>query len=327
MVLVQVSIGGITRLTDSGLSMTTWEPVKGALPPLSEEAWQRAFDDYRRYPEFYKKNADFTLQEFKGIFWWEYIHRAWARLIGLVFLFPFLFFWRKGMISPRLARGLPVVVALGAAQALMGWVMVKSGMSESPWVSPYRLTAHLLLALGLLIMLLSLALEKRAAPAADRGLKPWLWALSALVLLQIAYGGLVAGSDAARHFNTWPTMNGQWVPSGLFAGGLVWETVRDNVISPRFIVNVQFLHRGLAVLVLAAALFFWWKGRGASSAPLRRGSALLLLAIGLQFGLGVATILLSGPAKIHLELGVLHQLGAFLLTGVLVYLHRNTAAA
>ena len=169
MVLVQVSIGGITRLTDSGLSMTSWEPIKGALPPLTEEAWVDAFNDYRQYPEFYQKNADFTLKEFKGIYWWEYIHRAWARLIGLVFIFPFLFFWRKGLISRKLGRGLFGVVILGAAQAVMGWVMVKSGMDDNPWVSPYRLTMHLFLALALFAWLFHLVLPPRRIAQGERG--------------------------------------------------------------------------------------------------------------------------------------------------------------
>ncbi len=329
MVLIQVSIGGITRLTDSGLSMTTWEPVKGALPPLNEEAWVRAFDDYRQYPEYYQKNADFTLKEFKGIFWWEYIHRAWARLIGLVFFFPFVYFLIKGQIDRKLGLGLLGVVLLGAAQAVMGWVMVKSGMDDNPWVSPYRLTIHLFLALALFSWLYRMVLppqlsaEKRQRATGQ--LRPMLWLLTVLVLVQIAYGGLVAGSDAARHYNSWPTMNGDLVPAGVFGNGLEWQTVRENRITPQFILNVQFIHRTLAVLLLSVVVLFWFRARKVADGAVRRGALLLLLAILLQFSLGVGTILLSNPQHIHLQLGVLHQLCAFLLVGVLVFLHRAAA--
>ncbi len=328
MVLVQVSIGGITRLTDSGLSMTSWEPIKGALPPLTEEAWVDAFNDYRQYPEFYQKNADFTLKEFKGIYWWEYIHRAWARLIGLVFIFPFLFFWRKGLISRKLGRGLFGVVILGAAQAVMGWVMVKSGMDDNPWVSPYRLTMHLFLALALFAWLFHLVLPPRRIAQGERGanirFRPLLWLLTAFILVQIAYGGLVAGSDAARHYNTWPTMNGSMVPEGLFGNGLEWTTVQENRITPQFIVNVQFIHRTLAMLVLAMTLLFWIRSRKSWDQAIQRGGNALLAVVMLQFSLGVGTILLSNPQQIHLELGVIHQLCAFLLVGVVVFLHRST---
>lgn len=328
MVLVQVAIGGITRLTDSGLSMTTWDPVKGALPPLSEQAWLDAFNDYRQYPEFYQKNADFTLREFKGIFWWEYIHRAWARLIGLVFAIPFVIFWSKGWISRPLGLGLLGVVLLGAAQAVMGWVMVRSGMVDNPWVSPYRLTAHLFLALALFAWLFHLVLPPRRIAQGERGAnsryRPILWLLTILVLIQIGYGGLMAGSDAARHFNTWPTMNGELFPTGMFRDGLEWNTLRENRITPAFILHVQFIHRTLAILVWLLAAMFWFRTRTSWDTALQRGSLLLLLALTLQVSLGIGTLLLSNPQQIRLDLGVLHQLCAFLLTGVLIFLHRST---
>ncbi len=347
MVLVQVAIGGITRLTDSGLSMTTWEPITGALPPMNEEAWQRAFEDYRRYPEFYKKNADFSLAEFKSIFWWEYIHRAWARLIGVVFAIPFIFFLAKGYINRKLGLGLLGVMLLGAAQALMGWIMVKSGMIDSPWVSPYRLTMHLLLALAIFGLLYRMVLAlgqnssdspkqalqgSKGATARDqtggstRKLRRLLGVLSFFVLIQIAYGGLMAGSDAARHFNSWPTMNGKYIPQGLFAEGLETLTITENRIKPGFIVNVQFIHRFLALVLLGLGLWLIWSVRkafaqGAIDGRHVQAANWVLLAIALQFSLGVGTILLSSPAQIHLPLGVLHQFFAFILTGTLIRLH------
>lgn len=330
MVLVQVGIGGITRLTDSGLSMTSWEPVKGALPPLNEAEWEAAFDDYRQYPEFYRKNADFTLAEFKSIFWWEYIHRNWARLIGLVFAFPFVFFlWKRALTGPQI-RGLIGVMLLGLAQAVMGWYMVQSGMVDEPWVSPYRLTAHLFLALAIFVflyrMVLSLTPSIKRPPGTlpPEGLRPALAVLGVLLLVQIAYGGLVAGSDAARHFNTWPTMNGQMLPNGLFERGLEWDTVRENRLTPSFIVNVQFVHRSLAFLVLAAAGWVLSKANK-DYRGLVQGPALgLLLAIAGQIALGVSTLLWSNPEQIHVHLGVTHQLWAFVLIGFWLRVEKNS---
>jgi cytochrome c oxidase assembly protein subunit 15 len=323
MVLVQVGIGGITRLTDSGLSMTTWEPVQGALPPLNEAQWQAAFEDYRQYPEFYRKNADFTLAEFKSIFWWEYVHRNWARLIGLVFAFPFVFFlWRKALSRSQI-RALLGVMTLGMAQAMMGWYMVQSGMVDEPWVSPYRLTAHLFLALAIFAflyrMVLSLSPPAKSPPtspglmAVPGGLRRALWVLGVLLLVQIAYGGLVAGSDAARHFNTWPSMNGQLLPNGLFEQGLEWDAVRENRLTPAFIVNVQFVHRSLAFLVLAAAGWLFSRALKDPRNRLQAPALGLLLAIVGQIVLGITTLLMSNPAQIHVHLGVTHQLWAFLL--------------
>jgi len=326
MVLVQVAIGGITRLTDSGLSMTSWEPVQGSLPPLTEEAWQAAFEDYRQYPEFYQKNADFTLAEFKSIFWWEYIHRNWARLIGLVFAVPFVFFLAKGWLSRRQIGSLVGVMLLGLAQAVMGWYMVQSGMVDQPWVSPYRLTAHLFLALAIFAWLyrIVLGLDRthiaRPTPVIS-GLGRVLWLLTALVLVQIAYGGLVAGSEAARHFNTWPTMNGQWIPDGLFHRGLEWDAVRENRLTSFFIVNVQFIHRTLAWVVLALAVWAWWKTRASDARTLLHGGRWLMVAVAGQAVLGISTLVLSSPQQIHVQLGVAHQLWAFVLVGSLIYLH------
>ena len=324
MVLVQVAIGGITRLTDSGLSMTTWDPVSGALPPLTEQAWQEAFDDYRQYPEFYKKNADFTLAEFRTIFWWEWIHRNWARLIGLVFAFPFAWFLWKRALDGRQIRQLVGVMLLGLAQAVMGWYMVQSGMVDEPWVSPYRLTAHLFLALAIFALLyrMVLALPGGAGRSAEGHprVRAALGVLALLLLVQIAYGGLVAGSDAARHFNTWPTMNGDLVPDGLFHRGLEWDAVRENRLTPYFIVNVQFVHRTLAWLVVAAGIWVFARTRETLRPPLRAAGAFLLLALAAQAALGIATLVTAGPDHIPVGLGVAHQLWAFVLTGAVLRL-------
>lgn len=333
MVLVQVAIGGITRLTDSGLSMTSWEPVSGALPPLNQAEWEAAFEDYRQYPEFYRKNADFTLSEFKSIFWWEYIHRNWARLIGLVFAFPFVFFLWKKALTGRQIRGLIGVMLLGLAQALMGWYMVQSGMVDSPWVSPYRLTAHLFLALAIFVFLYRMVLS--FSPPAKRppgtllpaGLRPALWVLAGLLVVQIAYGGLVAGSDAARHFNTWPSMNGQMLPNGLFEQGLEWDPVRKNHLTPAFIVNVQFVHRTLAFLVLAAAGWLFSRALKDYRGHVQGPAFGLLAAVVLQIVLGISTLLMSDPAKIQVHLGVAHQLWAFVLVGFWLRVEKRSRKA
>lgn len=323
MVLIQVAIGGITRLTDSGLSMTRWEPVKGSLPPLTEAAWQEAFEDYKQYPEFYKKNPDFSLKEFKSIFWWEYIHRAWARLIGLVFLFPFIYFWRKGKISPALMKNLGGVAVLGLAQAVMGWYMVYSGMIDEPWVSPYRLTAHLFLAMGIFSWLYYLILKtsaKRPENNAGKPIRLLLKVMAVLVLIQIAYGGLVAGSDAARFYNTWPDMDGQLIPSRLFEGGFQSSIVLENSITPQFIINVQFIHRTMAIIISLLSIALFIRSRRIYDETIQRACNWVLLAVLLQASLGVLTIINSSALQIAVRLGALHQIAAFLLVGTLIYL-------
>ena len=220
MVLIQVMLGGITRLTESGLSIVEWNVVMGSFPPTSDAAWQQEFEKYQQSAQFEKVNTDFTVQEFKQIFWWEFIHRLWARLIGFVFLFPFIWFLFKKYFSRDWVKKLLIVFVLGGLQGFVGWIMVASGLDGDPWVDPSKLTIHLLLALMVYVYLIWLALSWQ-----DKNLRPKNVALfngmrwiTVFVFIQIGLGGLMAGTDAGRIYTTWPLMQGQLAPEGAFSG-------------------------------------------------------------------------------------------------------------
>jgi cytochrome c oxidase assembly protein subunit 15 len=317
MVAVMVLLGGLTRLTHSGLSMVEWEPIMGIIPPMNDADWQMFFAKYRESPEYLKINAGMTLSEFKGIFWLEYIHRVWGRLIGVAFLLPFLWLAVTGRIGRGLIPGLAGMFLLGAAQGGMGWFMVKSGLVDNPHVSHLRLTAHLGLAFlihaWMFLMALDLLAGSRMRPAALSGagtVTGWLKALTALVVVTLLYGGLVAGLRAGLIYNTWPLMDGSLVPGGLFDEG--WLSALEDIKT------VQFLHRGLAELTLVVALAGWlWARRRLGSDLPASVNAVALLAL-LQVGLGIATLLMVVPVSVASA----HQMGAMaLLTGCLWALH------
>jgi cytochrome c oxidase assembly protein subunit 15 len=311
MVAAMVVIGGMTRLTHSGLSMVEWEPILGAIPPLSEAEWQEAFDAYKAYPEYRLVNPDMTLEGFKGIFVLEYVHRLLGRLVGLVFLAPFLVFLWQRRIRPALVPKLVALFALGGLQGLLGWIMVKSGLVDRPDVSPYLLAMHLAVAFLILAIGLWLALgllERPAATASDvqaaarvRGLARFV---VLLVALQLLSGAFVAGTDAGLVFNTFPTMNGAWLPDGMWTLEPAWTNLFENKAT------VQFGHRVLAALLATAVLVTWLGGiRAGLAAPARARLHLLLAALGLQVTLGIATLL----QRVPVWLGALHQSGALLL--------------
>lgn len=310
MVFGMVVLGGLTRLTHSGLSMVEWRPLTGWLPPLSHAAWEEAFAAYRQYPEFEKINPNMTLAGFQGIFWLEFIHRLWGRLTGVVFILPFLLFLARGWIRGRLAAGCAVLFLVGALQGLLGWYMVKSGLIDRPDVSPYRLTAHFLLALALFGALLWIALgllrpPRRGGPAGRPALP--VLALAGLVLLTLASGGFVAGTDAGYFFNTFPTMDGRWLPEDLFVLHPLWRNFFETVPL------VQLTHRVLALITLAAVLavrFTAASARGGAAMALNAVVALTLV----QVGLGIATLLLHMPVT----LAALHQANGVLLWGALI---------
>ena len=314
-IYAMVIVGGATRLTGSGLSITEWQPILGTIPPLNEAEWRRAFELYQQYPQYKIVNAEMTLHEFKGIYFWEYFHRLLGRGIGVIFLLPFLYFWLTKQIPKTMLPRLVAIFMLGGLQGALGWFMVKSGLVDKPWVSPYRLTAHLLLALFLYGYVLWQALALWNAN--DDGMKVSRWlkwsplALLGLLAVQISYGGFVAGLKAAITYPTFPTMNGQWIPSGL----LRMEPWLVNLFENH--TTTQFVHRALAVLLVISVLLYWW--RALKVRQLMPGSHVLLAALLLQFLLGALTVLHS-VGKVSLEFGVLHQAGAVALLSVVIYL-------
>jgi len=304
MVFVMIVIGGLTRLTGSGLSMVEWQPVTGWLPPLSDAGWQDTFAKYQAYPEYQKVNLGMTLGEFKAIFWLEYVHRLWGRLIGVAFLGPFLVFLFKGWVERPLVPKLAAMFVLGGLQGGLGWYMVKSGLVDDPNVSPYRLTAHLGLALAIYGSMLWVAFgllwardPVPGSPTRARAAR----ALLALVFVTALSGGLVAGLDAGFAYNTFPLMDGALVPAGLVELEPWFLNVFENVTT------VQFNHRVLAIIVVIAVLAFWWRAR--RTALGRRGWWAvngLPIAVLVQAALGISTLLLAVPTP----LAVLHQAGA-----------------
>jgi heme a synthase len=291
LVAAMVLLGGATRLTDSGLSIVEWRPVSGALPPLSAADWQAEFDRYRAYPEYQKINRGMSLDEFKRIYWFEWSHRQLGRAIGAAFLLPFLWFLARGRIDRPLGLRLAGLFALGGLQGAVGWWMVASGLVDRPDVSHLRLAAHLGLAFLIFAGLLWQAWRLLAPDARAAGPRLLALALPLAVLLQTLLGALVAGLDAGLAYNTFPTMNGAWIPDDLARPGPWW----DNPTA------VQFAHRLGAFALAGLCLFAWLR------APAAFGLVLAVAAA--QFALGVATLLLQAP----LPLALAHQAGALAL--------------
>ena len=325
LVFAMIVVGGATRLTESGLSITEWRPLLGAIPPLNEGDWQAAFERYKAIPEYSVVNAGMSLAEFKFIYWWEWTHRLLGRLIGIAFAVPFLAFWAAGRLRPGLTLKLTGVLALGGLQGFIGWYMVKSGLVDRIDVSQYRLALHLLIAFSILSLLVWLALD--AGPAQKRvrlrtvSRAEWRFAaaLFALIFVQAGLGALVAGLKAGHTFNTWPLMDGRLVPNGLGQLAPWYLNFFENVTT------VQFDHRVLAYLVVALAL--WQVAALARSADDERliGSAgLLAAALLAQMGIGIATRVLGVP----MALGLAHQAGAaIVIAAAAFHLHGITRAA
>jgi heme a synthase len=305
-----VMLGGVTRLTHSGLSIVEWQPLVGALPPLDEQDWEEVFAKYRETPEYQKVNAGMSLDAFKGIFWWEYAHRLLGRAIGVAYLVPLLYFLWRRRISAALGRHIGVIFIVGALQGAMGWYMVKSGLVDDPRVSPYRLTAHL--ALALLIYGGTLWAAMETLPPRNGAVKHAgfgrLGAASLLITVTIFLmalsGALVAGNRAGLIYNTFPLMNGHWVPPDILALEPWYRNLFTNMVT------VQFDHRVIAWLLVLLVPWFWWRAMLAlRSPPARLACHLLLVAFVLQLCLGIATVLNAVPVA----LGTAHQAGALLL--------------
>jgi len=311
LVFVMVSIGGATRLTGSGLSITEWRPIVGTLPPLSQADWLEAFAKYRQIPQYEHVNRGMSLEAFKVIFWWEWAHRFLGRLIGVVFLLPFIYFIAAGRMSRALVARLAGIFALGALQGAVGWYMVRSGLADRIDVSQYRLALHLGLAIlifgALIWVALSLdgrRLQARATRAVAAG------GIVLLVFVQVLLGALVAGLKAGAGYNTWPLMDGRLVPSGLGAMQPWYLNLFENAMT------VQFNHRVVAYALVLAVLWHAWAAMRGTGGARSKGSAVVLaVAVLAQATLGVWTLL----AQVPLALGLAHQAGAAAVFGIAVW--------
>ena len=262
MTIVQIALGGITRLTGSGLSITEWDVVTGTLPPLNQAAWLALFEKYKTTPQFQLLNFDFTIDNFKFIFFWEWFHRLWARIIGLVFAFGFIYFIVKKYFQPTMIRPLVILFLLGALQGGIGWIMVASGLEgDAVYVKPTRLALHFIFALGLLSYTYWFALSLKVKPVEKahlsseaqqsfKGFRVWAWVVLGLLFFQLIYGALMAGHKAANVASTWPTINGEWVPTHLMGKESFFLNAIDNTTW------IHFVHRGLAYILLAVVIYW-----------------------------------------------------------------------
>jgi cytochrome c oxidase assembly protein subunit 15 len=311
LIFAMILVGGATRLTDSGLSITEWKPLLGAIPPLSQADWQEAFAKYQAIPEARLVNQGMTLAEFKVIYWWEWAHRFLGRFIGAAFFVPFVVFWLLGAIPKGWMGRLIGIFALGGLQGALGWYMVMSGLTgDRTDVSPYRLTAHLTLAVLILgaILWTAFGLARAGQPKPRQGTAAGLHRTGAAflvgaVFLQIMLGGFVAGTDAGFSHNTWPLMDGAFVPDGLGIMQPWWRNVFENVQT------VQFNHRMMGYLIALLAIFQTWLAWRTSIAGIRLSSGLLLAAVAAQILLGILTLLGGVP----IGLALAHQAGAIIL--------------
>jgi cytochrome c oxidase assembly protein subunit 15 len=321
LVLAMVLVGGATRLTESGLSITEWQPVTGTLPPLGERDWQAAFQRYQAIPQYRALNAGMSLAEFKTIYWWEWTHRLLGRVIGVAFLLPFLWFLWRGAVPPSLRPQLWFIFGLGALQGAVGWWMVASGLAERIEVSQYRLASHLILACAIYVALIWTAQRLGKVPSAPlpARVKAGAVALLVLVLAQIYLGALVAGLRAGTVYATWPLIDGAFVPdrARLFFATPLWRNFFENTLT------VQFDHRMLAYAIFIGALAHaFGVARAVKRGPARTGAFVLFGAVTLQLALGVAILMLHVP----LPLALLHQAMAMLVLTAAA-LHAATAPA
>ena len=306
---VLVLVGGATRLTGSGLSITEWKPIHGVIPPLNDVEWQEEFELYKRIPQFSQLNSDMTVESFKTIFWWEWAHRLLARSIGLVFALPLVFFWATGRIERRLRWPLVGVLALGGFQGFIGWWMVSSGLAERVSVSQYRLAAHLVIAF--LIFATCAWIMRGLSPHGDdpaptKNSKAMAAVIVGMTMFQIYLGALVAGLHAGWSYNTWPLMDGAIVPGGLFVHQPWWLNLFDN---PK---TVQFIHRLGAYVLLALALVHMIASlRAAPETTHARRSVVLFGLVCLQALIGILTLVWQVP----LGWGLAHQGGALVVLG------------
>jgi cytochrome c oxidase assembly protein subunit 15 len=317
LIIAMILVGGATRLTESGLSITEWQPIHGTIPPLNAAEWQEEFDKYRQIPQYQLINKGMTLAEFKTIFWWEWAHRFLGRFIGVAFFVPFAFFWATGRIGRPLVPQLLVIFVLGGLQGAIGWWMVASGLVERTDVSQYRLATHLTIAFAILALVVWVArgMSTRPPPSGPQAGRGFASVIVALLFLQVFLGGLVAGLDAGFVSATWPTMDGAWIPDGLWVVEPWWRNLFDNPVT------AQFDHRMLAYLILAVTAVYAVAARGTNAA---RGALVLLSVFVVQAALGIATVVMEMPLHVALT----HQLGGAVAMWVAVaHLRGLTLAA
>mgnify|MGYP002362149862 FL=1 len=319
MLLLQIILGGITRLTGSGLSITRWDIITGIIYPLSDVEWMKAFDMYKQTPQYSKINHGISLGEFKFIYFWEYFHRLWARLMGLVFVIPFLYFLIKGRLSRKLIYDLLIVVVLAVFVASLGWIMVASGLVHRPWVNAYKLSFHLCAAVLLIGFLWWTALcygwsHKRVA--ANKTTVNLIRILIGICFVQIFLGGVMSGMKAGIAAPTWPDMGGHWLPLGIDEiSEKNWSLFGDydqDVVNP---LVIQFFHRNVAYVVFAISLFAIFYSFRIRQRELTKRLVILLALLTVQIGLGIITIL-NCVGYVPLLWGVLHQ-----LTGIICFLY------
>lgn len=318
LIFIMVIVGGITRLTHSGLSISNYKLISGTIPPMNEVEWNEAFDLYKQYPEYKKLNSHFTLEEFKDIYFWEWIHRVIGRFIGLVFIIPFVYFLIKKRLSKSTIKKSIILLILGGFQGFLGWYMVKSGLVDRPDVSHYRLAAHLTTAFLTFAYTFWVALDLMFPnkKIIDKKLRNFIRVGLVVLVIQIIYGAFVAGLDAGWIHNHWPFMN---------EGKFIHETVYIEQ-SPTYLnfiegkSGVQFVHRTLAYIVVILILAIWYKATRVDLTKWQnKGVNALIIMVGVQFLLGVLTLILAVPVW----LGVLHQVGAFILLSAMTFtLHR-----
>ncbi len=309
LIFAMVMVGGATRLTESGLSITQWKPITGVIPPLSLADWQAAFASYKEIPQYAELNADMTLAGFKTIFWWEWSHRLLARVLGLVFILPALFFWATGRLKGQLGARVALATGLLALEPFVGWWMVASGLSARTEVAQQRLALHLLIAAATFGTLIYAAVgmgARRAQPSARRFSTP-AHVFAALVFLQLGLGALVAGLRAGLIYNTWPLMDGRWIPTGLFGLQPAIRSIWDDVTT------AQFDHRLIAYVVVIAALAQALAAARVGGALARRATIVALAAVA-QAALGIVTLVFVVP----LHAALAHQAFALILFGLAV---------
>ncbi|MCA0932400.1 COX15/CtaA family protein [Lutimonas saemankumensis] len=322
MLIGQVILGGITRLTGSGLSITSWDIITGVIPPLNKADWLEAFELYKQTPQFHKLNSDFTLKQFKFIYFWEYFHRLWVRALGIIFLIPFVVFLIRKQIDTFLVKRLLLVVVLAGLTASAGWIMVMSGLVDRPWVNAYKLTLHFLLAIATIgAMVKCIADVYLMENKPKKGHTKFVMILLAFTTVQLVFAGLMAGMRAGLYYATWPSMNGTFIPAVLLdASNWTWDNMTNYDTFSFAPALVQFVHRILAYIILALTVYYYHKKRNHVHTSAIKWLTVSYVLVVFQVFLGIMT-LLKIKTGIPLVYGTLHQLVGLLYVISLLFLY------